>query len=251
MTTEFDLFFASNDKDSPYKHKLAPTSKNDTWKIMIVDDDEGFHSVCSLTLSGLVFEGKGITLLHAKSEIETISLLKEHSDTALILLDIVMEKENSGLTLVKEIREELNNKLVRINIHTGQPTFHPPQEIVEKFDINDYETKVDMTAQKLFTTIISSLRCYRELLAIEKDRLLIEELQKIARQNHKLNTDTLKSMSSSLESRQNIIQTHVNRISELTNKETLSPRLKKIQASTDNLKKIIQESLAPIEADSK
>ncbi len=54
-----------------------------------------------------------------------IQLIKENPDTAILFLDVVMEKDNSGLKVAKTIREELNNNFIWIVLRTGQPGMAP------------------------------------------------------------------------------------------------------------------------------
>ena len=69
-----------------------------------------------------------------------------------------MEEDTTGLEVVKYIREDLNNTFVRIILRTGQPGQAPERQVTMEYDINDYKEKTELTAQKLFTTIIGLLR---------------------------------------------------------------------------------------------
>ena len=42
--------------------------------------------------------------------------------------------------------------------------------MIVDYDINDYKAKTELTTQKLFTTVIASLRTYESLLTIEMSR---------------------------------------------------------------------------------
>lgn len=68
------------------------------------------------------------------------------------------------------MRSVLKNDLVRIILRTGQPGLALEEEVIVKYDINDYKTKTELTRQKLFTTIITALRAYRDLCLIEASR---------------------------------------------------------------------------------
>jgi len=144
------------------------------WKIVIADDDEEVHALTRLVLSGYTFEGRGLQFLHAYSGQETVALLREHPDAALILLDVVMETDTAGLDAVRTIREELDNHTVRIVLRTGQPGQAPENEVVDRYDINDYKSKTELTAQKLYTTVTAALRSFRDLQTIEEQRLGLE-----------------------------------------------------------------------------
>lgn len=150
------------------------------WKIMIADDEEEVHVVTRMVLDNFRFEERGLTLLGAYSGSETIALLQQHPDTAVLLLDVVMEEDTTGLEVARYIREELQNRFVRIVLRTGQPGQAPERQVTMKYDINDYKEKTELTAQKLFTTIIGLLRAYRDLKTIEKSRKGLEQIAAIS-----------------------------------------------------------------------
>ncbi|UTW09069.1 DUF3369 domain-containing protein [Pseudomonas benzenivorans] len=140
------------------------------WRLLIVDDEPDVHRVTQLALRGIEYKGRGLELLSAYSGEEGFALLRDQPDIALTLLDVVMETDDAGLRLVRRVREELDNQLVRIVLRTGQPGQAPEQEVIVAYDINDYKAKTELTLQKLYTTVISSLRAYESLLAIERSR---------------------------------------------------------------------------------
>ncbi len=146
------------------------------WKVLVVDDEEGVHQVTTLTLKHFTFDNKKLELLHAYSAAEALDYLHEHPDIAIVLLDVVMETEHAGLNLVRIIRHELKNTNVRIVLRTGQPGQAPEREVIQSYDINDYKTKTELTANKLFTLMYSTLRSYRDITILEKGRKGLEKL---------------------------------------------------------------------------
>jgi len=148
----------------------------DTWKIMIVDDEVEVHSVTKLSLKRMMFEGKKFEFISAYSAAQAKELLKEHDDIAIVLLDVVMEEEDAGLKVAHYIRNELNNQLVRIVLRTGHPGQAPEERVIMDYDINDYREKTELTAQKMHTTIITALRSFRDLSIIDTNR---KGLQKV------------------------------------------------------------------------
>lgn len=150
------------------------------WKIVIADDEEEVHAVTRMVLDNFTFEGRGLELFSAYSGSDTKKLLHQHPDTAVLLLDVVMEEDTTGLEVVKYIREELENRFVRIILRTGQPGQAPERQVTMEYDINDYKEKTELTAQKLFTTIIGLLRAYRDLRKIEKSRKGLNQIAAIS-----------------------------------------------------------------------
>jgi adenylate cyclase len=144
------------------------------WTVLVVDDDDSVHEVTRLALADLEFEGRGLKFISAYSAGEAEGLLREHTETALVLLDVVMESDHAGLGLVSYVREVLGNRLVRIVLRTGQPGQAPERSVIVEYDISDYKTKVELTAGKLFTSVIAALRTFEHLREIESHRRTAE-----------------------------------------------------------------------------
>ncbi|MEN9865888.1 MAG: hypothetical protein RL748_1478 [Pseudomonadota bacterium] len=140
------------------------------WLVLIVDDDLDVHAVTRLALHKIRFKGRGLKFLSAYSRREAFAVMRDTPDIALVLLDVVMETDDAGLSLARQIREELQNHIVRVVLRTGQPGQAPEQRVVMEYDINDYKSKTELTAQKLFTTVVSSLRAYDSLIQAERGK---------------------------------------------------------------------------------
>jgi signal transduction histidine kinase len=167
-----DIITTGNEKImlSPYNQVKNDVETGDAWKVLVVDDEANVHQVTRLALDDFVFQGKGVKLLSAYSGRQVKQILQEHPDIALILLDVVMENDEAGLEAVKDIREMLGNRLVRIILLTGQPGKAPEETVVLEYGINGYKTKTELTRQKLCTTVVTALRTYCNLKMIEENR---------------------------------------------------------------------------------
>ena len=130
------------------------------WKLLIVDDDDDVHSMTRLALRTVHYRNRPLQLISAYSAAEGFEALQQHPDTAIVLLDVVMETDDAGLVLANRIRNELKNGLVRIVLRTGQPGQAPEEQVIIDYDINDYKTKTDLTSRKLFVLIVAALRTY-------------------------------------------------------------------------------------------
>jgi len=141
----------------------APPENKTAWKVLIVDDEKDVHDVTRMVLRGFRFEGKHLELLSAYSEKEAHEMIQKHDDLAVILLDVVMERKNSGLEVVNFIRNTVQNSEVRIVLRTGYPGAASEEKVVVEYAINDYRDKSELTAQKFFSLMVTSLRAYNEL----------------------------------------------------------------------------------------
>ena len=138
------------------------------WRVLIVDDDVDVHVVTKFALSQASFEGRRLSFLHAYTGEEALTLLRSTQDIAVVLLDVIMETQDAGLHVARQIREDLHNSAVRIILRTGQPGQALEHRIIIDYDINDFWCKTDLTTRKLFTTVISSLRTYASLRDAER-----------------------------------------------------------------------------------
>ena len=146
------------------------------WTVLVVDDDPEVHSVTRLALDGFCFAGRGLRFLHAHSGAEAREMLRAHPEVAVLLLDVVMESDGSGLEVVLFVRNELRNRFIRIVLRTGQPGEAPESEIISRYDINDYKHKTELTRERLFTTIYTSLSTYRDLVTLDANRRGLEQV---------------------------------------------------------------------------
>lgn len=149
---------------------------NGGWKVVIVDDDPGIHDVTKLSLSGFEFAGRKLHFISCYSGAEAKRTLADNPDTALVLLDVVMETDHAGLEVARYIREDLKNWMCRIVLRTGQPGQAPERQVITEYDINDYKEKTDLTATKLFSLLFSSLRSYRDIVTIEQNKRGLERV---------------------------------------------------------------------------
>jgi len=163
-TCEDVLVFAEEDAAESGQANSAA----EPWRILVVDDDEDVHAVTELVLSDVVYCNRRLQLTHAYSAAEARRVLDSCGERfALILLDVVMENEHAGLELVDYIRSQRCEMNTRIILRTGQPGQAPESEVILRYDINDYRTKTELSAQKLVTAVITSLRSYQALLDLE------------------------------------------------------------------------------------
>jgi response regulator RpfG family c-di-GMP phosphodiesterase len=141
------------------------------WKVLIVDDEEDIHTITKMALKRFTLDERGLTFIHAYSAKEAKEILATEDDIALIFLDVVMETDDAGLLLAKWLREDLNNFFSRIVLRTGQPGQAPEERVIVDYDINDYKEKTELSRTKLFTTVFTALRAYRDLQKIEEARI--------------------------------------------------------------------------------
>lgn len=163
----------SDDRDSQVKREGVGTSRY-TWKILVVDDEPDVRTLTKISLRDVSFADRSLEVIEAASAAEAMALLDVHCDIAVALIDVVMESEDAGLKLVEHIRRQRSDTLTRIVIRTGQPGVAPERYVIDHYDIDDYKDKTELTASRLYTTIRSALKAYRDLQTININRLGLE-----------------------------------------------------------------------------
>lgn len=165
--------------------KLVFSEKKDTkdiknlkenWKILVVDDDPDVHEATEFALKGEVILGRKLQFIHANSGEECLDILDLNLDTAVILMDAVMETRDSGLQAVRAIREDRHMHQIRIILRTGQPGDVPELDTIHLYDINDYKTKSELTRNRLLTSIITAIRSFSQLQTIADGKLGMERI---------------------------------------------------------------------------
>ncbi|MBC3875457.1 EAL domain-containing protein [Undibacterium sp. LX15W] len=141
---------------------------------MIIDDDPDVHSATMFALQGLKIQHRNLHFLHAYTTAEARQILIHQENIAVILLDVVMEKDDTGLQLVAYIRETLGLSDVRIILRTGQAGYAPEMDAIRDFDINDYKSKTELTQAKLFTAVTSAVRSYDQIKIISSSKVGLE-----------------------------------------------------------------------------
>lgn len=170
LENDDDMMFADDTDD------IIETSHASKWKVMLVDDEPAIHEVTKMALSDFTFDGRELEFISAMSGAEAKQAIIDHPDTALMLLDVVMESDHAGLDVVRYVREQASNKNVRIVLRTGQPGQAPEKSVIIDYDINDYKEKTELTSIKLFTLMYASLRSYRDIVALEANKHGLERV---------------------------------------------------------------------------
>ena len=191
MTSDELAFDPEGDDEILFAEEEGEThSGRPPWPILVVDDEEDVHSMTSLLLADVQFQDRRFELIGSLTAANARNILQDRRDIAVILLDVVMEEDDAGLKLIHWIRNELGNHDVRIILRTGQPGQAPQRDVIVGYDINDYKSKAELSAEGLFTAVIAALRAYDYIMSIET---------KVAERTHELR-ESREQMSAILES---------------------------------------------------
>jgi CheY-like chemotaxis protein len=134
------------------------------WPVLLVDDDPDVLAVSKLAMKNFNVDGVPIKLFTAASKAEAVELLNGSLGgtvlpyVAVAFIDVVMETDQAGLDLCRHIRDTLRNRLTQIYIRTGQPGVAPERTVIDRYDINGYFSKAEMTEDKLYSLVKAGIR---------------------------------------------------------------------------------------------
>src|SRR5262249_5416603 len=122
------------------------------WEILIVDDDPDVLQVSKLAMKNFKVYDQPLKIYTCKSKAEAIELFETKGSFvpawAVAFIDVVMETEKAGLEVCQYIREH-GNSTMQLYVRTGQPGVAPERSVIDKYDINGYFTKAELTEDKL------------------------------------------------------------------------------------------------------
>jgi CheY-like chemotaxis protein len=122
------------------------------WDVLIVDDAPDVLAITRLALKNLKVYGIPLKIHEYPSKEAAVAHFKKKTelpDFALAMLDVVMESNQAGLELCDFIRNTQNNRVSTIVIRTGQPGAAAENDVMEKYDINQYINKVEASELEL------------------------------------------------------------------------------------------------------
>lgn len=147
----------------------------DRWQVLIVDDDPNGHVMPQRALNELTFRRRKVEVIDAFSTGEALKKLEENADIAVAVVDIILQTEDEGLRLVRTIREEMGNRLIRIILRSGEERKFPESRLIIDYDINGYTGRSEDSAKQFLISIITAFRSYEHLRTIYSLNKSLEE----------------------------------------------------------------------------
>lgn len=168
MSSADELLFAN-------EQAVQGPNAEPVWKLLVVDDDEDVHLSTRFALRRARVLGRRLQIIEARSAVQAYDQLRDDPEIAVVLLDVVMEHERAGIDLVAQVRQQLGRHKLRIILRTGQPGYAPEAETVERYDINDYRNKTELTQARLLSVLTVALRTFQHLESLEARELALAQ----------------------------------------------------------------------------
>lgn len=139
----------------------------ETYTLLVADDEPDVHALTRLALKAMHYKDRPLEIVSVESGAAAVKYLERHPDTAVVLMDVVMESDHAGLEACNQIRQQLENDTVRLLLRTGQPGQAPERKVIENYEVDGYLAKAEMTHTRLFTAVRTALKTYTELKTVK------------------------------------------------------------------------------------
>ena len=144
-------------------NQIDQSSSHTCWTVLSVEDNNLYQQTLCLALKGLEVNSTPVKVVTANSAAEASLTLSSRDDISVILLDVVMETDDAGLRLVDTIRSVMGNSRVRIVLLTGQPGLAPNEDVMKKYDIDEYWIKTEISEEQLRSSVTAHIRTWHYL----------------------------------------------------------------------------------------
>ncbi len=145
--------------------------------ISIPKNDNSYGS-----LDNFVFGPVPVVFLIAETALAARKMLEEHPDIAVLILDVSGEKGESGLALVRHMREEQHNKALRVVLLGESVTPDETQNLFLEYDVSDYRDVSVINMPKLFTSLTIALQSYERLISEEDSKKSLQTILDITKE---------------------------------------------------------------------
>lgn len=144
-------------------HLAGADLADETWHVLLVDDDPLVHRVARLTLRDLRYRDRPLLVHEARNLQQAREHIARQPHIAVAVIDVMLDGLPTGLQLVNHIRNELGNRAMRIVVSTGQSNVAPEFATIHDHEINAYLDKGQTDSARLCGAVLTGLRGYCEV----------------------------------------------------------------------------------------
>lgn len=139
------------------------------WRVLIADEDNTIHQTVRTALANFQVDRRGVECLVAHTVEQAKAIGLAVPDLAVLLIDVAVEGRDSGFRVIEFLRRRYGSNL-RVILWAGQPDVMAERSAVERYGVDSYLRKADLTADRLCVAVLRSLRIHTELSSRESSR---------------------------------------------------------------------------------
>ena len=139
---------------------------NKEYKILIVNHKTHIHNSLNIILNQIARSSLNLKIMNAYSFNEAKKILDNNKDIALGIIDEDMKALDKGMNLIQYIREEIDEKSLRI-IMTGEHFDFIDIDFMIHYDINDIKQKKQLSFESMIGAVGTALVEFEQLIFSE------------------------------------------------------------------------------------
>ncbi len=140
-----------------------PRADLDPLQILLVAGDDDAHRQVREALGRLTFVQQPVRIVSAYTATEARARLRDNPTIAVVVIGLALTSPGAGLQLAGAIREDLDNRFIRIVLQADRPEACPHREVLDRYEINDCVVAGPGSAAALKSAVMLSLRHFREI----------------------------------------------------------------------------------------
>lgn len=134
--------------------------------VLIVDDSEMVHQRLKDYISKIDIESDTI-LTHSCYSFEEFKGIFSPGSYALVITDLFMERETSGIDVINHVRHSCYDEKTRIMLITDYPQKVPGDLLTREYDVNGYIEKSAFNPITVGIAVKSLLKSYKDIVTFE------------------------------------------------------------------------------------
>ena len=139
-------------------------------KILVIDDEPLILELMKIFESEIANLYSNIEFHYFQSEEDVYTYTKNNPYLSLIITDLKLNNDiNNGINIIRHIRNELKNALVKIIVLTGRDTVKV-NHLLEPLDINAIINKLDMFTEQINLHDLVFKQIKQHQLDLERDK---------------------------------------------------------------------------------
>lgn len=142
-------------------------TKGDNWKALVIGSDPVVNGSISLLLEDLCFQDKSFTIFESTSIDRAKDTLAKELDITIIFIDF-LEFQNEKLDFIKYIKQDPQNKKIRIILGLKCSEEFLSTDIIEQYEVDGWFCRAPLSESYFKMVIITVLRSYNQIVVTEK-----------------------------------------------------------------------------------
>lgn len=147
------------DDDDAEDARSTPEGADRGWVVLVVDDDRDVHKITCMALRHYCFRERPLHLLACYSGAEALAIIATERDIALVLLDVVMEHEDAGMSVLRALRAMPDYQHTQIVVRTAAGGYRAPAAFAAAGS-NGFVWKSELDKARLEALVTQSLTAY-------------------------------------------------------------------------------------------